>query len=329
MMTARLIAIYPDESSGRIETQDYGFLTIYKLPQTAEIGDEVEFDVALSKNGNYYAVYSEKKGVSDILGFTDKNDILRCRGFSECDIATNLAEYGGEWRITTITKDEVIAAQTAEELAPLFSKNSLDYSFTTTYYSDGFGYFAQPIRELAVSPTELDPYIARLIIAVNSIGVNTIMSCDGWHSYDTGRLYMYMRERYSVLWFWLIVEHIFGEKWDRKDPYNSSWYGKWEPSGTEFGSYSPRNIIFCQAYSGNEMSVYRKNYGYAVFIDKHRAELTSLRGELIDVIREKMQSGEIKNIDEMGFLEARRVMEGILLPKFEPLRRAYLNEGGK
>lgn len=84
---------------------------------------------------------------------------------------------------------------------------------------DTFDAFALPVTPFTVSPSELDPYIARFVKAVNEIGVKTVMSCDGWHqNQDIGirQVRLWMADRYSVHWLWLITEFVFGEKWIRE-----------------------------------------------------------------------------------------------------------------
>lgn len=62
--------------------------------------------------------------------------------------------------------------------------------------------------------TILEPFIARYILAVNSIGSRTNYSCDGWHSdpNKTKAIYFRTADRYSLIWIKIVDEHALEDK---------------------------------------------------------------------------------------------------------------------
>lgn len=262
-----------------------------------------------------------------------KKELLLQRGFSEHDIDTNFAEYSGEWNIKTITLKQVAASTNTRQLAPLFYMDSLNYTFATTHYGFVFRKFAEPASPCEASPSQLDPYIARLCNAVNSIGIKTCMSCDGWHKEKlrySSQMELYMKDRYSVLWFWLIAEFIFGEYWQNSRPLEYNWVGQWEPFDYEDMGIlqDPRDMMICRYPVDNAKQIFYKQDCYAKFIEKHKNEFLELREHIIKEILERTENNEIEPIDTVGFLQARRYMLDIFLPLSEPLKDAFIREYG-
>ena len=153
------------------------------------------------------------------------------------------------------------------------------------------------------------------------------MSCDGWHHSNSvyHSLKLYMKDRYSVIWFWLITEYVFGERWCHGDQEKKSWKYIWEPFNFEefFGPHM--DMIECN-YFGDEDNVFHKNNCYAEFLEKHRAEFLSLKKHITDTLYEKMKNGEIEDIDIVGFMKARRYMCDVFLPAAKPLIEAFRRE---
>ncbi|MGN0649735.1 MAG: hypothetical protein ACI4KM_04800 [Oscillospiraceae bacterium] len=263
-----------------------------------------------------------------------KKELLLKRGFSEYDIDTDFEHYNGVWNITTMTKEQVAAAKNPQQLAPLFAKDSVEYSeWCTTHLGRSFRTFAEDNQPFAVEPSKLDPHIARLCKAVNEIGVCTCMSCDGWHKSNErfANMKLYMKDRYSVIWFWLITEYIFGEKWHHQDHYKGQWRNIWEPFDFEqiLCSYDTRDMMMCRyllANAAEANAVFEKNNCYAVFLEQHREDFLKLRKHITDAVTEEIDRREIKHIDLMGFLEARRCMCEVFLPDAQPLADAFGRE---
>lgn len=269
-----------------------------------------------------------------------RKQVLLKRGFSEYDIDTDFKFYTGKWNINTMTKEDVIKAKTEDELKLLFYKDSVDIGgFCPTYIGRTFDSFAKYDATFNVSPSELDPNIARLCIALNHIGVRTIMSCDGWHKKDPFDSYntrdtcmrLYMSDRYSVMWFWLITEYIFGERWCHERPHSISWNNIWEVFDCEYSicGRDPRDMMVCTYSPKEARSIFNKNNYYAEFMEKHKDELLALRGQIISSTYKKIKSGIISDIENIKFLELRKYMyEAFRAPAknlIEAFRKEYLN----
>lgn len=259
-----------------------------------------------------------------------KKDVLLQRGFCEYDIDTNFEHYTGKWNITTITKERVAAARSTIELEPLFRRDSVDNGkFCEPYIGRSFEQFADDNQPFEVAPSMLDPYIARICKAVNEIGVCTCMSCDGWHRVNTGdaHLELYMKDRYSVIWFWLITEYVFGEKWHHEDCIKGRWDSIWEPFDSDY--CGKRDMMKCKYNINNAVNtraVFCKNNNYAIFLEKHKDAFLKIRKLITDDLTEKINSGEITNIEAMRFLKLRRCMCEVFLPAAQPLIKAFRSE---
>lgn len=259
-----------------------------------------------------------------------KKQLLLQRGFSKHDIDTNFSDYKGRWAIDSISKEKVMAATNIYQLSPLFKKDSMEEpKMCSRYHGYNFHFFADGVSPCDVSPSEMDPYIARLCNALNSIGVKTCYSCDGWHERYApyiSRMEICMKERYSVIWFWLIAEFIFGEYWRHNRPRHHDWHNEWEPSGEEFDSLGqslPTDRLVCTYRFREAKDVFAKQNCYASFIEAHRDEFLDLREKLITTLKKQMDNGEIKHIDTVGFMKARRYMCDVFLPLSEPLKEAF------
>ena len=258
--------------------------------------------------------------------------ILLYRGFSEEDIDTNFENYTGQWNIKTITKEEISNSPSPEQLRELFAMDSLEYTeWCATYPHLSFNYFADKIEPFNVSASELDPFIARLCIAINSIGVKTTMSCDGWHkdNASSNQMKLYMRDRYSVIWFWLITQHIFGENYKTRYQIfltEEVWsVENNEPDG--IGGYYTRDMLKCPYYSDYAKNVFLKQNCYAAFIEKHKDEFLSVRKQLIYQIKKRYGYQEIDHeIAQMDFEYVKNTMEQIFLWYAQPLKNAFKEE---
>lgn len=59
-----------------------------------------------------------------------------------------------------------------------------------------------------VDPLDLEPFMARYIIAINKAGVQTFWSCDGWHKESEHVLKIGFKERYSRIWHKIICSFL-------------------------------------------------------------------------------------------------------------------------
>ncbi|MBQ7765964.1 MAG: hypothetical protein IJ397_03865 [Lachnospiraceae bacterium] len=257
-----------------------------------------------------------------------KKEILVRRGFDigEKDVATYFANYKGEWRIQTISKEEIVKEEDLYQLErKLFAKDTiLPCSIDAMIGCDTFDAFALPVIPFTVSPSELDPYIARFVKAVNKIGVKTVMSCDGWHkNQDIGirQVRLWMSDRYSVHWLWLITEFVFGEKWipSKTDRY-SMWKDIWQPDNHRDAEYPGTQCkMIIDMSRENEKKVYNRIQQYAEYLEQNREPLLRIREKWI----REFTNGEtmMKEADAMSFMEMHRKIQAIVEEDLLALKR--------
>jgi hypothetical protein len=258
-------------------------------------------------------------------------DILRKRGFDikDEDVKQYFSSYMGEWNINTCSKEEICTITDPDVLNQmLFAVDSVDYRMTSTatnYCYDEFVNYDFSTVEASV----LDPYIARFVHAINSVGVHTVMSCDGWHKKQEtyskiNVMQLWMYERYSVLWLWLIVDYIFGEHWtDRSHSYRSgNWINKWEPDdkpdlflpGMEM-SNTCKMILTIE--KGKEKEIHDKIDQYSQYIEKNCEQIRLVRTHMIQKILDERLSEEM---DRYSFLSCRRIMSELIGSELEELK---------
>ncbi len=262
-----------------------------------------------------------------------REKILLNRGFTMHDIETNFEEYKYDWNILPISKEALAHCDEYFTLMHLFDKDSVDNNkFTRTHCGYIFDVFARDVKPFYVGAAQLDPYIARLCRAVNEIGVSTCMSCDGWHETDYfySEMCLYMVDRYSVMWFWLITEYIFGEEWRERRRRNADWTNIWEPFSFEaaMGIYDDRDMMKCVYEIRDKKEaekVFEKNLTYASFLEEHKDELLYIRKRIIEDIYKKIENGTIDDVDYMGFLRLRRHMYETFAPLAQPLIEEFRN----
>lgn len=253
-----------------------------------------------------------------ILDNKQKNDLLLRRGFTKEEISNNLCNYltGDSWMINTVSVEEVRESFDSNVLDRLFNKDSVKYRWTNVNCDYGFKFFMDKPVTFNVPAAELDPYIAAFVRAVNLCGAFTCMSCDGWHKdYDKSsyrEMKLWLPERYSVLWLWIIIEFIFGEKWkgNKTDSKWAIWNDQWEPvqvdddviKAKQAGIYIRRNMMVYRITKGIEKEAYSKTYSYAKFLLDHQGDILSIREKVIDRLK------NIENIDDISFLQIRKEM---------------------
>ena len=88
-----------------------------------------------------------------------------------------------------------------------FSKDSVkNYSVVSFDRWDKWtkSFASNMIQGEYVDPLDLEPFVARYIIAINKAGVQTFFSCDGWHKKSEHVLKIGFKERYSLIWHKII-----------------------------------------------------------------------------------------------------------------------------
>ena len=293
----------------------------------------------------------------------NKRDILLRRGFSAEQIDYDFSDKDKyDWKIQSISKDEVIRtnpddpAAVEEMRKKLFYKDTMEYVFCDTSTNMSFEHFMTQTADKIWTPpaSVLDPYIARLVHSWNGIGVGTIMSCDGWH--NTGLLIHYltlwMPERYSVIWMWLITEYVFGEK--SKGEYEFDWRNLWRPCD-EFRyldceekskdddekehqdnryrreMYPVLQMTCSYTFGRNDcFKLFYKNNLYAIFLEKHKEELNRIREKWISLLLKEYSISEIDDYKNMDFLKLRGIIYNYISEDLRTLNKKWNTErGGK
>lgn len=254
----------------------------------------------------------ERRDFADRVSFTvpialSKEEILRRRGFSSEEIADLSSISEDEWRITTISQDEVINTDPTDINAlskmygKLFARDSIDSGITSTATNESFGEFANIENIYIPKASTLEPYIARFVRAANNVGIRSTMSCDGWHIErgafsEPGIMKLWLKEIYSVLWMSLITEYIFGERWVLKKKYDDiKWENMWEPQNyfKEYTNIGERVCNMEYRYGiKNIEAAFEKINSYAEFLEIHKEELLRIRSKWIEGISNSKNSGE-------------------------------------
>ena len=262
------------------------------------------------------------------LNSKQKKELLLRRGFTEEEINSDFEEYRDgqkKWLIRTITIDEVLNSDDSDVLDRLFAKDSSSDSsmHSTGNEKDGFRIFAAKRTGFNVEAAVMEPYIAAFVREINECGAYTTMSCDGWHSqYDvekTRPVQLWMTERFSAVWMWLIMEFVFGEKWKDNETYidRLSWDDQWEPNSYDYEEnrkyYESKRLgvgekamMIYRITPGREKKAYEKIYKYSCFLKEHRQEILRIKEEVIAGMRSDRDEFEWNYL--AYFLEIRRVM---------------------
>lgn len=93
-----------------------------------------------------------------------------------------------------------------EELLRIFYKDSIE-NFPVEHFRRNNrinkwckSFASNRIKGDYVSPKNLEPFIARYIIAINQIGIKTYYSCDGWHEKSQNYAVIGFKDRNSMIW---------------------------------------------------------------------------------------------------------------------------------
>lgn len=252
-----------------------------------------------------------------IISENRKRNLLVKRGFTPEEIESGFKAYIDEkrvWNINTIGPKELRDTYEEDEITKIFKKDSINTEFANPFPNDNFDSYSSihenPLDD-RVNAAVLEPYVARLVLAVNKCCIFTNMSCDGWHRDQDGKtrkLKLWMNDRYSTAWFWIIAETVFGEYWSMKKAwYDESWMGKFCPEDREadLQDTSYRSMLVCRIPEGMEKRVYKRINDYADFMERNSATLCELREKWLAMLQSSMDAKEIQN---MGFLRLRRTI---------------------
>ncbi len=103
----------------------------------------------------------------------------------EKDLKTFLERYFGK---DSVIEQEVFYYGHNEKWAKCFASNRLQDNY--------------------VDSLDLDPFVARYVLAINKIGIKTYLSCDGWHKLSGNQLLIGFKERYSRIWHKIICSYF-------------------------------------------------------------------------------------------------------------------------
>lgn len=287
----------------------------------------------LNHNGYTSAKLYKRNGAVKTTGVSrlsdeEKRNLLIQRGFSAEEIEGRFEDYinGTEnWYIETVDPKEVSESFELEVIAKLFQKDSvanqgfhiLGEDFVFEQYSS----IHQNSREKIPNASALDPFVARLVFAVNKCCIFTLMSCDGWHERDYGQreLTLWMQSRYDTVWFWIIAERVFGETGPRKYPdYNRSknWINSFEPENKLHRGVEGTKVI-CHIKHLDAHDIYKRINQYACFLEETSDELCAIREKWIASLQSEKSDREI---DYQTFPELK---EMILASVEEDLQRLH------
>ena len=271
----------------------------------------------LNHNGYTSAKLYKRNGAVKTTGVSrlsdeEKRNLLIQRGFSAEEIEGRFEDYinGIEnWYIETVDPKEVSESFELEVIAKLFQKDSvanqgfhiLGEDFVFEQYSS----IHQNSREKIPNASALDPFVARLVFAVNKCCISTSMSCDGWHDYRQKELVLWMNSIYDTIWFWIIAEKVFGEKWPQEQSYckyPNYWIDIFEPTNRE-DERGIRAKYLIEKY--DEANVYKKINEYACFLEETSDELCEIREKWIASLQSEKDNREI---DQLESLELRSMI---------------------
>ncbi len=263
----------------------------------------------------------------------EKTEILIKRGFTKSEIKDHFAGIPDErWSINTISKEEINSAdpndtkQMDELYKKLFAKDSINCSIISPVFGLSFSEYRNELSNVGnykIEASELEPYIARLILVLNRIGVMTVCSCDGWHKKSSSSMKIWMPERYSVIWMWLIMEYVFGENWNHQKAYYAyTWENKWEPEYEceMFPWVKKESRMVCRFKKKDALSIYERNNCYAHFLEEHAKAFTEINNKWIKWLQQNNSDIEIEGL---GFLELRKLIYGYISSDLKGLQKCF------
>lgn len=252
------------------------------------------------------------------LSVEEKRNLLLQRGFSVEEIEGGLEDYiiGTEkWYIKTVGPKEVSESFELEVIAKLFQKNSVaDQGWSNLGRDFAFEQYSsihQNSGKDLPNASAFDPFVARLVLAVNKCCISTAMSCDGWHEeeYRQGELTLWMNSRYDTVWFWIIAERVFGETGPRKWPdyyYSERWKNSFEPDNDPDcrRRIGGTRVVYHFRYY-DEANAYKRINQYACFLEETRDELCAIREKWIASLQSEKSD---KEIDYLRFVNLKEMI---------------------
>lgn len=248
---------------------------------------------------------------SDTLTTITEEDVRRLliqRGFTGDEIDGNFGEYVSgqkDWGLSDISAREVAGVDGIEKVRILFRKDSVKLGLNADHegHEDFDRYRLQyPSNDgRCLNASMLEPFIARFVIAINNCGIFTVKSCDGWHDRINSpmekRMSIYFEDKYSALWFRLIMERLLGQ--------SRYWYGA---------------DIFCA--KGEALpDEYKRINRLACFFEQYGKELVTARDKWIRLSGEDMDGLEMRKFLRSGQLE--NIISGYVGSDLIPLREKW------
>lgn len=177
-----------------------------------------------------------------------------------------------------------------KNLFKLFNSISHEVEFHMNYkWSKSFGNREHGIK---VPVLDLEPFIARYIKAISSIGLLTTYSCDGNHTYPNGCLHIKFKDRYSAVWHDIINGKIIN------DNINQSF--NWIYSDDCIDA----KIKFTEA---NRLDCYYELLCRANYLYDNRKSLRNLKRNLVKLLNNKpknmLSNSEIYNLMNKSYFE--------------------------
>ena len=138
----------------------------------------------------------------------------------------------------------------------------------------------KPLFGVRIKAETLEPFVARYVNAVNSIGAKTCSSCDAWDYQNNDHMFIVFKERYSMFWHQIIYEKLnLKSKWVYKGLSGEIHL----PSGDE-----------------NKIKKYVTLNQDADVIEKNQKQMLVLKGKVIEKLKRKQKTNlsdaEIKRL---------------------------------
>lgn len=181
------------------------------------------------------------------------NNILKFRGItSNIDAITNYSELLKLFKKDSINNYEVVC----------YTRDHHIHKWTKSFASSR-------LKGKTVSPLNLEPFVARYIIAINDIGIKTYFSCDGWHKEEKNSLTIGFEERNSMVWHKIITSIV-------SDNLNL----QWSYEGTMAKISLPQN-------DNKKIELYKVLNNRAEYFEVNQEKLFQVKKDIIDAVKNK------------------------------------------
>ena len=150
----------------------------------------------------------------------NKYRLLRMRGFrtdrSFSHIDSHYYHGTETLRFMGMKLKDILTAGSIEPLLEMFRKDGVENQSVSIKNSVRrnlwANHFAGNLQLVDVEPDKLEPFVARLVRALNRVGCYTFYSCDGWHEKTKGDLLIKFDDRNSALWCRLLMQSMVRSK---------------------------------------------------------------------------------------------------------------------